>query len=578
MTSDLQFGETASCDFPAEIDHVPPALDRFRQWLEGHGLTTEAWNGIHLALAEALNNAVLHGCRNHPQARVHATCSWRGAQLEFAVTDPGQFAPGPAWYELPTDPLAESGRGGFLIRAAVDTVEHRNTAEGHTLILRKQVGHSVGSGAGSAETRTLLDGLTVELGTSYETISALFRLGELLASTDSVEDFIRRAIELLASKIRARAIFVRLPTRDGAALRLVAAHGISGPSAEIRPGAGVKETEAFSSAREAVIEDCATLPADDPLRSLGAGGALIVPLRFRESCSGLLVLGCPSDGGFLTAGESNLARSVADALANAIALAELRRRREDEQRTAHELHIAAEIQAGLLPRSLPTRAAFRIEGICRSAREIGGDFYDAIDLPGRGVLLVIADVMGKGVPAALFATVVRAAVRCLLPFTDDLGAVLTEINRRLAPDLEASSMFVTCQLVLVAEDGRSLAYANAGHGPLCLLREHGRDQLELDAGAEPIGVLPDSRYTTANQPLCGGDTVVLLTDGMYECRNAEDQVLGAPALNTILRECAAHRPHSLCGEVLDRVSRFTGDTPAADDQTLVCVRLADRLP
>jgi anti-sigma regulatory factor (Ser/Thr protein kinase) len=125
---------------PAGVAHVGPAVNRLRDWLRAHGSRDgEALEGVMLAVSEALTNAIRHGGSSGAEACVHLAWIWRDCDLELEVSEPGMFIPPPTWSNLPDDPLAESGRGGFLITRLMDTIEHRNADGRHALRMHKRL-------------------------------------------------------------------------------------------------------------------------------------------------------------------------------------------------------------------------------------------------------------------------------------------------------------------------------------------------------------------------------------------------------------------------------------------------------
>jgi len=125
---------------PAGMEHVGPAVNSLRDWLRAHGSTDgEALEGVALAVSEALTNAIRHGGSSGADACVHLAWIWRGRDLELEVSEPGMFNPPPTWGNLPDDPLAESGRGGFLITRLMDIIEHCNADGRHALRMHKRL-------------------------------------------------------------------------------------------------------------------------------------------------------------------------------------------------------------------------------------------------------------------------------------------------------------------------------------------------------------------------------------------------------------------------------------------------------
>jgi serine phosphatase RsbU (regulator of sigma subunit) len=237
----------------------------------------------------------------------------------------------------------------------------------------------------------------------------------------------------------------------------------------------------------------------------------------------------------------------------------------------HELEIASGIQRSLLPTHLPEPAGYRFAGHSRSANEVGGDFYDVIELPGDGILLAIADVMGKGVPAAMFASILRSQIRARPDLAAQPGGFLRWLNAALFRDLDRVDMFVTAQLAFLNLASAELCVASAGHCPLLLASVDSVQHIHPDG--LPLGITPDSVYPEQRVSLQAGIRALLYTDGLVELRNPENQALGLPALQSRLQETArADLPAPDTRAALVAFAReFQRQANARDDLTFLVI-------
>ncbi len=244
-----------------------------------------------------------------------------------------------------------------------------------------------------------------------------------------------------------------------------------------------------------------------------------------------------------------------------------RAERTASSRKARELEDARNIQRGLLPATLPHIPGFEFAAACEEAASIGGDTYDVIQLDATRVAICIADVAGKGIPAALLAANLQAAVRSALARRNDPADVCVDVNRSLCASLP-DERFVTFFLgVLDTTDG-SLRYCNAGHNPPLLVAGNGTPNL-LSGGGMVLGVDPAAPYETCGTRLRPGSVLVLYTDGITEANNDEGEEFGELRLGA---QIASHR-HRGAGAIRDSlfcaVSAFA--RRPADDQTLLVV-------
>jgi sigma-B regulation protein RsbU (phosphoserine phosphatase) len=236
-----------------------------------------------------------------------------------------------------------------------------------------------------------------------------------------------------------------------------------------------------------------------------------------------------------------------------------------------DLESAAAIQASILPPPLAGRAAFDLASHMRAARDVGGDFYDFFDLPDGRFGVVIADVSGKGMGAALFMAVACTVIRSTAHLVADPGECLSRANALLAAN-NAASLFVTVFYGVLCPKTGTLIYANGGHNPPYRI---GLDRtvsaLPLTKG-KMLGLFPKcAPYATAELRLDRGETLFLFTDGITEAQDDADALFGEARLTAALARCES-APEPMVREVLKAVAAFAGDTPQADDMTCLALR------
>ncbi|HPK81478.1 MAG TPA: SpoIIE family protein phosphatase [Methanoculleus sp.] len=254
-------------------------------------------------------------------------------------------------------------------------------------------------------------------------------------------------------------------------------------------------------------------------------------------------------------------------------------RREMEGRLARsnaELQIAADIQMSFMPKVLPRIAGFDIAARAIMAKEVGGDFFDVIPFEivalDRGTLgLLIADVSGKGVPAALFMALSRIVVRVNALWHPDPAQAIYDANNIIAGDAK-SGMFVTLFFGRLREKDRTLTYVNAGHNPPVVFRSKTGVLEELPATGIILGAFENQDYFSRSLVIEPDDVVVMYTDGVTEAIDARDEPFGVPRLNAIIRENARLPAQGILDRILSDLHEFTGDTPQFDDITLLVIK------
>jgi sigma-B regulation protein RsbU (phosphoserine phosphatase) len=211
-----------------------------------------------------------------------------------------------------------------------------------------------------------------------------------------------------------------------------------------------------------------------------------------------------------------------------------------------------------------------LDGVCRPAIAVGGDYYDFLKLGEEQLGLVIADVSGKGIPAALLMAGLQASVRALFRPNSDTGELTTRLNENLF-QFSSGSRYATLFVARYDCGTQTLGYSSAGHHPPLLLR--GDNVSRLSEGSVPIGMFEGSSYREVRQQLSPGDLLVLFTDGVVETPNAADEEFGAARLVDLLRRNRERPLDHIVRRVLDDLSAWSGGAEAYDDVTLVLARV-----
>jgi serine phosphatase RsbU (regulator of sigma subunit)/anti-sigma regulatory factor (Ser/Thr protein kinase) len=308
-------------------------------------------------------------------------------------------------------------------------------------------------------------------------------------------------------------------------------------------------------------------PALAELRA--AGVKMVVPLVSHGELIGLLNLGPRLSEQEYSADDRKLLDSLAGQAAPAVRVAQLLRQQESQarerERVEQELKVAQLIQQQYLPHDLPELPGWHVSAFYRPAREVGGDFYDFIDLPGDKVGMVVGDVTDKGVPAALVMATTHSLLRAEAPRLIEPAKVLERINELLVPDMPPK-MFVTCLYAVLDHKTGVLTFANAGHNVPYVDTESG--VVELRARGMPLGLLEGMSYEEKETVLEPGQCVLLHSDGLAEAHNRSGEMFGFPRLQEVMSAQASY--DKLIDDLLTQLDRFTGaDWEQEDDITLV---------
>jgi serine phosphatase RsbU (regulator of sigma subunit) len=309
----------------------------------------------------------------------------------------------------------------------------------------------------------------------------------------------------------------------------------------------------------------------DALASTGV--QTVVPLRLKDDLVGLLLLGPPTDRAHYTTADRQILSNSGDVLAVMLENARLTDRAVEHENVRRDLAMAAEVQRRLLPPQAPRSAAATFAGFTLPARTIGGDYYDFLDLGGEKVGLAVADVSGKGIPAALVMSVVQASLRVISSQPHiPLSQLAAQMNRFLYQSTGANH-YATFFYAQVEERGRRLRYVNAGHNPPLLVRsaDGAAEIIELPAGGTVLGLFPDIECQEADIELQPGDLLVAFTDGVTDALNPAGEEFGDSRLKNILRRAVGASAGEMSQRLAVAMREWMGNAEQHDDLTFIVV-------
>jgi sigma-B regulation protein RsbU (phosphoserine phosphatase) len=311
-----------------------------------------------------------------------------------------------------------------------------------------------------------------------------------------------------------------------------------------------------------------SLSASASIRSV-----LCAPIKTPERALGALVLGRSREQPEFTAGDGKLALTLAHQAAISLETARLHQEEVKRQRLEEELAIGRQIQLSLLPEGCPVVPGWEFAAVYRPARHVGGDLYDFIQLPGESGHwgMVIADVTGKGIPAALFMAFSRTAIRSEAMNGRSPATILQRANRLIVRDIRYRLFLSAFYATLDTRSGR-LTYANGGHNwPLWRQADTG-ETCWLAARGVVLGAFQDVELEEGTVEVRPGDLLVFYTDGVTEARSPGGALFGEERLRAAVRANADAGAQQVQEAIVAAVEAFTGDTPQSDDLTLFVVK------
>jgi len=297
---------------------------------------------------------------------------------------------------------------------------------------------------------------------------------------------------------------------------------------------------------------------------------LCVPLKVKDRTIGILEAFNPVERPAFTEEDVTLFEAFASQAAVSIESARMHERIVRQRTIEQELEFASQIQRSFLPKAFPDVGGLSFAAVSLPARNVGGDLYDVIDLGGGRVGVVIGDVAGKGVPAALFMVKAMSALRFHTVSNARVATVMRAVNELVQED-ELGVFITMLYLVLDTHTGR-IEYVNAGHTAPTIVRPGLGIVIELDDGRNlPLGITSGIKFRQGAFQIEPGDSVFLYTDGVMEARNPKEEEYGTERLTKLLAGKDAV-PDELIERVRLDVARFTQDHPQHDDLTALALR------
>ena len=251
-----------------------------------------------------------------------------------------------------------------------------------------------------------------------------------------------------------------------------------------------------------------------------------------------------------------------------------RKRTETElKETQEQFRVAREIQQHLFPKMAPEFPGLEVGGATFPAEATGGDYFDYLPMHNGRLGLVVGDVTGHGVGPALLMAETRAYLRVLAKNHDQLGDILTRANLVLAEDV-GCERFVSLLLVEVDAGLKTLTYVNAGHPPGYVLSATGEVKTQLRRTGVPLGIRPQTVYSSAGPlPLEPGELVLLVTDGFEEAMAPDGSTFGIERTLEVVRNHRQESPQKIVRALYQEVREFSQNTPAEDDLTAVVMKI-----
>jgi sigma-B regulation protein RsbU (phosphoserine phosphatase) len=399
----------------------------------------------------------------------------------------------------------------------------------------------------------------------------LFEVGKKLSMYLEMDEILEQIVDLLYRVVRYDAVGIYLINSETQDIENVVTRGMN-PEEEsklhLKVGQGVVGWVA-KMRKSVLVPDVISDERYIRLRPQTAS-EIAVPINAGEEIIGVFNLESDQKNAY-DENSRELVEAFASQAAVTIERARLYKEALEKRRLEGELSIARQIQTTFLPKGDPQVKGFDIAGINIPSSEVGGDFFDFIKIVENQLGIAIADVSGKGIPAALIMAAFRASLKAEILNNYAIRTIFQKVNRLLFQSIERE-MYVTAVYGVLDTKNRVLTFSNAGHNPPILRRSDGSIGY-LSEGGLALGVLESSTYEERPLGLLSGDVLILYTDGVTEAFSPEAEEFGLQRLVEVIKEKYELSARDLLNEIYERVQDFTGDSVQLDDLTMVAIKV-----
>lgn len=532
-------------------------------------LTEKALFDLELAVEEATTNIVRHAYPPDQPGDMQVAIIQRGPHLFVRLTDWGQpLDPEdvkPFDLNAPVEARIQGGMGLFFINTLMDSVT-RHTAtqpgEPNTLVLQKTIEYLQ---PGEEPANPLRD------------LNAMLNVSRVLGTTTDLDRLLSLILEELVESIHAERGTLYLIDEEHGELvsRKLAAGTEALKVVRAKIGEGIAGTVA-QTGQVLNIEDAVFDRRYDSSVDAKTGyltrTILAAPMRNpQQKVIGVVqVLNKKGDGPF-TVRDERLLTAMAAQAAISIENARLYEQELQQQLLNQELDTARAIQKSFMPHESPRLEGWDTGMFWTPMREVAGDFYDFFTLADGRTAFVVADVSGKGIPAAMFMALSQTVLRFAMSLNLPPAEMMARTNRFIL-DYQRSRMFVTAFVGYLRPETGEFAYASAGHNPPMHYRAATGEIAYLEVSGVALGVFREAAFDNGRCEIARGDVIVLYTDGVTEAINQADEEFGEERLAAVIREMAGRGAQEIASAIVKAVALFTQGRGVFDDETLLVLK------
>jgi len=465
---------------------------------------------------------------------------------------------------------------GYVLSCSDDDCT-RATREIATTLVNESV-------ASKAYSEFELNSLSTEILDRYEEINLLYDIGETLGAVFDTDTIYEIVLKKGTEVIRAQKAWIMILDKESESLYLAAAKGLSQEEMAkftVRLGEGMSGKVA-EEGRPLLIEEAEQLPVNllqgkdlceiEPFVSYPM---MSVPLKVKERVLGVMNMAEKSSQEMFTAGDLKLLSAIASSAAISIYNSQLVEELKESERVKRDMEIAQRIQMGLLPKEPPRFGGVELAGRCVPAKNVGGDYYDFFTISEDELGIVIADVSGHSIGAALMMATARSVLRTEVLQNSDPSVLLARTGAVMHADLAAAELFITMFYARYNRKTGALTYANGGHNLPFIYRVEDGECAIIDADGMLLGIVEGIHFDQGKVRLNSGDILVLYTDGVTEAKNDAAEQFGEDTLYRIVQHNSDMTAQGLLDEVYRQVYQHSGTAAHHDDITMVVMKVTD---
>jgi sigma-B regulation protein RsbU (phosphoserine phosphatase) len=416
-----------------------------------------------------------------------------------------------------------------------------------------------------------LNGVNKKLDKKIQQLNTLFEIGKELNSTLEVDKILNLLLYAIMGEMVVNRCAILLKQDD--CMKPVITKGIGDIEGDINSCISTETQKAFSTLDNPIILENLESNQYSALHAFHViNFRVLVPMRIQDENKGIIMIGSKIINQVFRADELDFLSTLGNAAMISIENARLFEETLEKQRLEEELNIANEIQQGLLPKELPRLDKFQLAAMNVPSRQVGGDYYDCIKIDETHYTIAIADVSGKGAPAALLMSNVQAGLHALIGSHLPIPDMIQKINNLIYENTSADK-FITFFYGVLDIDNYTFTYCNAGHNPPYLY--HADQSFELlETGGLLLGMIPNLPYQIDTVQLTAGDWLVLYTDGVNEATNIQEEEFDTWRLEKVIQANMAQSAVTMKNEILLAIKNFVNDVPQSDDITLITIKVA----